>query len=184
MPNISDLTTTPDEPPVRLQLHGVLVRVDGVGVLLLGESGSGKSECALQLVLMGHQLVADDVVEVAVRGDHIVGAAPPLTRGLLAIRGLGIFDARAIFGTQAFAEVSSIDLCLEICDEADAAPLNVTGQEMILGCTVPKLVIARGPDQHLSTKVTTAVRRHRSPESAAARESFCSSNELVPMVHR
>src|SRR5687768_18351487 len=85
----------------QLRLHGVLVRVLDTGILLIGESGIGKSECALDLVTKGHPLVADDVVEVFVDSDRLFGRAPALTYELLEIRGLGIINVRELFGADA-----------------------------------------------------------------------------------
>ncbi|NCB05700.1 MAG: HPr(Ser) kinase/phosphatase, partial [Clostridia bacterium] len=79
--------------------HGVLVDVYGVGVLLTGESGVGKSEAALELVKRGHQLVADDVVDICrVADDRLIGEAPEMVRHFMEIRGIGIIDIRAMYG--------------------------------------------------------------------------------------
>lgn len=169
MHNISDPRRTPETPRSSLQLHGVLVRVDGTGVLLLGESGTGKSECALELISDGHQLVADDVVEVRRDGDRIVGTAPPLIRNLLAIRGLGIINVREVFGETAVESESRIDLCVEICDgPARHAVENTISEESILGCRIPKLVFSSKAARNLSSFITTTVHGQRSISSVAA----------------
>src|SRR5687767_7156875 len=102
----------PGAPASTLQIHGVLVRVLGTGVLLAGESGIGKSECALDLVTKGHSLVADDVVRIVFDGDSLIGTAPELTFELLEIRGLGIINVRELFGEKAVIPSCSIDLCV------------------------------------------------------------------------
>src|SRR5687767_2520321 len=136
MQNILDASPGARTPTGAIQLHGVLVRVEGMGVLLLGESGTGKSECALELISAGHRLVADDVVEVSRRGDRIVGTSPPFTRHLLAIRRMGIINVRDLFGEGVIESESYIDLCVEIGERPDS------GEHMILGCNIPKLVFA------------------------------------------
>ena len=85
----------PVEAPAEASLHGVLVDVSGIGVLLLGESGTGKSECALDLVTRGHRLVADDVVEIWREGPlGVIGRGPARIRHHMEIRGLGIINVR------------------------------------------------------------------------------------------
>src|SRR5262245_50131490 len=96
------------------QLHGVLVRILNKGVLLLGESGIGKSECALDLVRGGGQLVADDVVQVFEEDGRLFGRAPQLTRNLIEIRGVGIIDIRDAFGESAVCDDAEISVCVEL----------------------------------------------------------------------
>jgi HPr kinase/phosphorylase len=103
-----------------MQVHGALVRVQGVGVLLLGPSGVGKSETALELVARGHALVADDVVELERSGDGLVGRAPEKIRHYLEIRGLGILFVPELYGERAVAPESRVDLvCRLERDEPD-----------------------------------------------------------------
>ena len=85
----------------RLHLHGVLLDVFGLGVLILGESGIGKSECALDLIERGHRLVADDVVEVKRTGELLVGVSPELTRYHMELRGLGVLNIKDLYGVSA-----------------------------------------------------------------------------------
>jgi HPr kinase/phosphorylase len=102
-----------------VQVHGALVRVKGVGVLLLGPSGVGKSETALELVTRGHALVADDVVQLERVGDGLVGRSPEAIRHYLEIRGLGILLVPELYGARAVLPESSVDLLCRL--EADAA---------------------------------------------------------------
>ena len=159
MQNISVSRPADTIGPASVQLHGVLVRVHDVGVLLIGESGTGKSDCALWLVLSGHHLVADDAVKITVEDGRLVGRAPELTRGLLAIRGLGIIDVRNVFGGTAFVDECEIDLCIQLLDGAGSDELKAVERvECILGHDVPKLVFARDSRQNPTELITAAVR--------------------------
>ena len=98
-----------------ISIHGVLVDVYGVGVLIMGESGIGKSEAALELIKRGHRLVADDVVEIRkVSDDTLVGTAPMLTKHLIELRGIGIVDVKTLFGVQSVRETQTIDLVITL----------------------------------------------------------------------
>lgn len=142
-----------------LQLHGVLVRVLGTGVLLLGESGIGKSECALDLITRGHKLVADDVVQVLTATGTLIGKAPELTFGLLEIRGLGVIDVRGAFGDEAVCEESSIEFCVELQKSADVERIgDVLYEHDIAGRSVPKFVLPVSPGRNLAILVETAAR--------------------------
>src|SRR3970282_2257962 len=96
-------------------LHGALVDVYGIGVLLLGESGTGKSGCALDLVTRGHRLVADDAVEVSQESDRIImGRGPARIRHHMEIRGLGIINIRDLFGVAAIRYRKRIELVVRL----------------------------------------------------------------------
>ena len=98
-----------------ISIHGVLVDVYGVGVLIMGESGIGKSEAALELIKRGHRLVTDDVVEIRkVSDDTLVGSAPSITKHLIEIRGIGIVDVKTLFGVQSVKETQTIDLVITL----------------------------------------------------------------------
>lgn len=98
-----------------ISIHGVLVDVYGVGVLIMGESGIGKSEAALELIKRGHRLVTDDVVEIRrVSDDTLVGTAPDITRHFIELRGIGIVDVKAMFGVQSVRETQTIDLVINM----------------------------------------------------------------------
>ena len=151
-----------------VQLHGVLVRVLGTGVLLIGESGIGKSECALDLVAKGHSLVADDIVNAAKgEGDRLVGSAPELTFGLLEIRGLGVIDVRQAFGYDAVCDSHTIDLCVELRFDADVERIgDVLAEHDIADRTVPKFLLPVTPGRNLATIVETAARIYSSRGTA------------------
>ena len=100
-----------------ISIHGVLVDVYGVGVLIMGESGIGKSEAALELIKRGHRLVTDDVVEIRkVSDETLVGSAPDITKHFIELRGIGIVDVRSMFGVQSVRETQNIDLVITLED--------------------------------------------------------------------
>ncbi|HYY56740.1 MAG TPA: HPr(Ser) kinase/phosphatase [Pyrinomonadaceae bacterium] len=143
--------------------HGVLLDLYGLGVLLEGASGIGKSECALDLVARGHRLVSDDVVEIRRTGpDRLIGSAPELLHAHLEIRGLGIINIRDLFGVSAISAAKTIDLSirLERWDDAlEVDRLGIDAQVLdILGVGVPQVLIPVSPGRNLSTLVETAVR--------------------------
>ena len=98
-----------------ISIHGVLVDVYGEGVLIMGESGIGKSEAALELIKRGHRLVTDDVVEIRkVSDETLIGTAPDITRHFIELRGIGIIDAKALFGIESVKNTQSIDLVIKL----------------------------------------------------------------------
>jgi HPr kinase/phosphorylase len=149
----------------RCWIHGVLVEVFGVGVLLLGESGLGKSECALDLIQRGHRLVADDVVEVrAIGSDRLIGLAPERARGHMEIRGLGILDIRELFGVAALAEEASVDLAIafERWDpQREYDHLGLQEEALrLLDISIPLIRLPVTFWRNLTTLVEVAVRNH------------------------
>ena len=98
-----------------ITIHGVLVDVYGVGVLIKGESGIGKSEAALELIKRGHRLVTDDVVEIRkVSDDTLVGSAPDITKHFIELRGIGIVDVKTLFGVESVKETQTIDMVIKL----------------------------------------------------------------------
>jgi HPr kinase/phosphorylase len=144
-------------------LHGVLLDVYGLGVLLEGASGIGKSECALDLITRGHRLVSDDVVEVrSMSAERRVGSAPELLREHLEIRGLGIINIRDLFGVSSITNAKAVDLSIRLERWEDAMGVDRLGIDMqtvqILGVTVPQVILPVSPGRNLATLVETAVR--------------------------
>lgn len=144
-------------------VHGVLVDVLGVGVLLLGKSGIGKSECALDLVLKGHKLVADDVVKIRMKLPAVLfGEGNDLLHYHMEIRGLGIINIRHLFGVAATRERKKIDLAIELVEWQDEAEFDRLGlAEMryeILGLAIPLLKIPVRPGRNITTIVEVAAR--------------------------
>ena len=98
-----------------ISIHGVLVDVYGEGVLIMGESGIGKSEAALELIKRGHRLVSDDVVVIKrVSDDTLIGTAPDITRHFIELRGIGIIDVKTLFGVESVKNIQSIDLAIQL----------------------------------------------------------------------
>lgn len=116
-------------------IHGVLVRVFGRGVLLLGDSGTGKTTCALELMTCGHQFVADDVVELELIGNRLFGKAPSEFRRIAHIRDRGFVQLGSDFGSKSFADVCEIDLItrLKLADPK----IQPSEPEILLGKTIP-----------------------------------------------
>ena len=99
----------------RISIHGVLVDVFGEGVLIMGESGIGKSEAALELIKRGHRLVSDDVVEIRkVSEVTLVGTAPGITKYLIELRGIGIIDVKTLFGVESVKDTQSVDVVIKL----------------------------------------------------------------------
>lgn len=146
-------------------LHGALVDVYGIGVLLLGESGTGKSECALDLVTRGHRLVADDVVEVSYESDRIIiGRGPARIRHHMEIRGLGIINIRDLFGVAAIRYRKRIELVVLLepwRPEGDYDRLGLEEQTYaILGVAIPMLRIPVSAGRNVAILVEVAARNH------------------------
>lgn len=100
-----------------ISIHGVLVDVYGEGVLIMGESGIGKSEVALELIKRGHRLVTDDVVQIhKVSDETLIGSAPDITKHFIELRGIGIIDVKALFGVESVKETQSIDMVIKLED--------------------------------------------------------------------
>jgi len=150
----------------RISIHGGLVDVFGEGVLIMGESGIGKSEAALELIKRGHRLVADDVVEIAkVSDETLLGTSPDIIRYLIELRGIGIIDIKTLFGVGSVKERHSIDLVIKLEDwdpkkEYDRLGLEEEYTE-ILGNKVICHTIPIRPGRNLSIIVESAAINHR-----------------------
>lgn len=162
-----------------ISIHGVLVDVYGVGVLIMGESGIGKSEAALELIKRGHRLVTDDVVEIRkVSDDTLVGSAPDITRHFIELRGIGIVDVKSMFGVQSVRETQNIDLVITLEDwsrekEYDRLGLEETYTEF-LGNKVVCHNIPIRPGRNLAIIVESAAVNHRQKQMGynAAQELY------------
>jgi len=163
----------------RVRLHGVLVDVFGVGLLLIGSSGIGKSESALDLVMRGHRLVADDVVECDYRPPGIVfGSAAALLRHHLEVRGLGILNVKDLFGVTAIRERKRIDVVVKLVEwskdtEYDRLGIDDRYHE-ILGVRIRELVIPVRPGRDMASILEVAARNEllKNAGHHAAREFF------------
>jgi HPr kinase/phosphorylase len=144
-------------------IHGVLVDVLGVGVLLLGKSGIGKSECALDLVIRGHRLVGDDIINVKKKVPaSLVGQAGELIQYHLEIRGLGIINIKDLYGVSSIREKKIIDMVIELVDwdaEHEYDRLGVDDQVYsILGVDLPYICIPVRPGRNLTSIIEVAAR--------------------------
>ena len=162
-----------------ISIHGVLVDVYGVGVLIMGESGIGKSEAALELIKRGHRLVSDDVVEIRkVSDETLVGTAPDITRHFIELRGIGIVDVKTLFGVQSVRETQNIDLVITLEDwnkekEYDRLGLEEEYTEF-LGNKVVCHQLPIRPGRNLAIIVETAAINHRQKQMGynAAQELY------------
>jgi HPr kinase/phosphorylase len=160
---------------LEIQLHGSLVQVLGVGVLLLGPSGVGKSECALELVCRGHRLVADDVVRVRSTGcgaegsdsepeRTLLGLAPALIRHHMEIRGIGLLYIPDLYGPDAVVSESRIDLMCHLEPWHVGKDYERVGlerpSETLAGVRLPSLILPVRPSGSMATLVEVAVRDH------------------------
>ena len=150
----------------RMTRHGVLVEVYGEGVLLLGDSGIGKSETAIELVKRGHRLIADDAVEIKrVSATTLVGRAPEIIRHYVELRGVGIVDVRRLFGMGAVKETEKIDLVINLENWQDGKMYDRLGLEDttmdLLGIKVPMIVLPVCPGRNLSVVIEVAAMNNR-----------------------
>jgi HPr kinase/phosphorylase len=146
-------------------IHGVMMDVFGVGVLILGKSGIGKSECALDLILRGHRLVADDMVFIRKRGHSVLlGSGFEVIQHHMEIRGLGIINIRSLFGVEAIRERKKIELVVELMGWEAYQEYDRLGFEEekypILEIELPLLRIPVTPGRNLTTIIEVAARNH------------------------
>ncbi len=147
-------------------VHGVLMNVYGLGVLLVGDSGIGKSECALELLKRGHMLVADDVVEVKHRlGGVLYGAGAELIRHHMELRGVGIIDVQKIFGVGSVLDRTRIELVIRLEEWKQAVEYDRVGLSdratSILGVRVPEIMMPVRPGRNLAVLVEVATLNER-----------------------
>lgn len=148
-----------------ITVHGVFLDVYGVGVLLKGESGIGKSELALGLINRGHRLVADDAVDFSlIENDAVMGTCPPLLQDFIEVRGLGLLNIRVMYGDKAIKDAKKLQLIINV--------VAFTPEELksidrlygmytscnILGCEIPEVSVPVGPGRNLAVLIEGAVR--------------------------
>jgi HPr kinase/phosphorylase len=165
----------------RAVIHGTLMDVYGLGVLLLGDSGVGKSECALDLVVRGHRLVADDVVEIRRRREVLIGAGPELTRYHMELRGLGIINVRELFGVAAVRMSKFVEYVIRLDPWREGKRYDRLGLDEnayeILGMDLPYVEMPVGPGRNLSVLIEVAARNH-----LLKKKGFHPARELVRML--
>lgn len=147
-------------------LHANLVSVKGVGVLITGEAGNGKSEVSLQLISRGHALVADDVVHIERTAAAPVGSAPVKLRQLIELKGLGIADVVGLFGEQAFKASSPVNILVELilAEPVERSVPASSSEEQLLGASLPKFSLRCDEKRDLARKIEIAVDLLRSSE--------------------
>ncbi|MBR2622388.1 MAG: HPr(Ser) kinase/phosphatase [Clostridia bacterium] len=150
----------------RITRHGVLVEVYGEGILILGDSGVGKSENAIELVKRGHRLIADDAVEIKrVSSKALVGSAPDIIRHYVELRGIGIVDVRRLFGMGAVKDTEKIDLVVKLEPWEQGKMYDRLGLEdetiEILGLKLPAITIPVSPGRNLAIILEIAAMNNR-----------------------
>jgi HPr kinase/phosphorylase len=159
-------------------MTGVLMQVHGVGTMITGESGMGKSETALELIRQGNVLVSDDRVDVQHIHNNIIGHAPAIIKGLLEIRGIGVIDVEKMFGAMSLAEKAQIDLVVKLVPFESGAEYNRIGDETmrytkILGAAIPTLILPVSAGRNTAALVESAVTNFRLLQAG-----FNSSDEI------
>jgi len=146
----------------RVRVHGTLMDLYGLGVLIVGDSGLGKSESALELVTRGHRMVADDAVDIRLVEDTLFGAAPELTRHVMEVRGLGIVNVREMFGVGAVRDEKAVEMVVRLF-RSESAPCDRLGSDRklwpVLGQSLPLVEIPVAPGRNLAVLVEIAARR-------------------------
>ena len=162
-----------------ISIHGVLVDVYGEGILIMGESGIGKSEAALELIKRGHRLITDDVVEIRkVSDETLIGSAPDITRHFIELRGIGIIDVKTLFGVESVKNTGNIDLVIKLEEwdrekEYDRMGLEEEYTEF-LGNKVVCHSLPIRPGRNLAVIVESAAVNHRQKKMGynAAKELY------------
>ena len=147
-------------------MHGVLLDVNGSGVLIMGRSGVGKSEAALDLITRGHRLVTDDVVNITLIAKKILmGSGSDITKHKMEIRGLGIIDICAIFGIGSIRNRKRIELVIKLEHWDNSKEYERLGLEekthRILGVDIPMIIIPVRPGRNIATIIEVATKNHR-----------------------
>ena len=168
---IADLTMYLDEKlaPV-VNIHGVLLSIFGIGVLVTGESGMGKSEVALEMIKKGHVIISDDRVDIKKVGHKLVGFAPFLLKGFLEIRGIGIINVPRMFGSSKVNDSSNVDLVVhfEPFDknrEYTRVGVEINQYQEILGLSIPKITIPVTAGRSMGTLLESAVSQFKLKEA-------------------
>ena len=149
----------------RMTVHGVLIEIFGLGVLLLGPSGIGKSECALELVLKGHRLITDDYVELSRHGiDRLLGSGGEVFKHHMELRGLGIINVKDLFGISATSVSKIVDFAVRLerwNPEAEYDRLGLDQDSIeFLGISIPLVAMPVAPGRNVATLVEVAARIH------------------------
>ncbi len=145
-----------------INIHGVLVQIFGLGTLIVGESAVGKSEAALDLVLRGHKLTADDLIIIEKKGNDIIGRPAEMGADLLQIRGLGIINVRALYGESATVTSSRVGLVVELEEWQKGHQYTLVGlrerRYRLFGVNLPYLKLPVKPGRNMATLIEVAAR--------------------------
>jgi len=169
----------------RITLSGGFLQIFGLGVIIIGHSGIGKSESALELISRGHRFISDDVVEVRKRKDgSLAGSAPSLSRYFMEIRGLGIINIKAIFGPRAIARQARVDLVIRLKkwqrgDEYDRLGLEFPEDFEILGMKIPQLIVPVAPGRTIALLIEIACKVH-----LLRKKGYHASREIVKRLDK
>lgn len=147
------------------RLHGVLVDVYGIGILISGESGIGKSECALELIKRGHRLIADDAVDIKEIDGMLLGSCPYITNGMLEVRGMGIIDIPAIYGMSSVLNTKTISILISLTlwnENEEYDRLGIDNEFMdILNVPVRKITLPIRPGRNIAVIIEAAAANYR-----------------------
>lgn len=145
--------------------HGVLLDISGEGVMITGDSGIGKSESAIELIMRGHRLVADDAVEIRRISNRLIGTAPEVIRHYIELRGIGVIDVCRLFGMSAVKDEAEIDMVINLEQWKDGAMYDRLGLEnlytTILDVQVPSLTVPVRPGRNLAVIIEVAAMNNR-----------------------
>lgn len=161
-------------------VHAVLVEVYGIGVLITGNAGIGKSETALELITRGHRLIADDSVVVKNIGESLIGKSPANIQFYLEVRGLGIINVQKTYGPGSVRKSKTVDMVVELVKWDEKREYNRLGNkqyEEILGISLPKIVMPVKPGRNIPVIIETAARKYRLDESG-----YDATAELISKV--
>src|SRR5262245_8007423 len=165
-----------------LALHGTLIDIYGVGVLILGESGVGKSESALELILRGHRMVSDDTVTIRRVGALLNGTGPEVSRYHMELRGIGIINIKDLYGVAAVRERKDLDLVVRLDPWQEDKEYDRLGlddkKHTILGVELPFIEMPVGPGRNLSILLEVAARHH-----LLKRKGYHAAKELAGRIH-
>ena len=168
----------------RITRHGVLMEIYGEGVLLMGESGIGKSETAVELIKRGHRLIADDAVEIKRVGpSSLIGSAPPLIQNYIELRGIGIINVATLFGAGAVKNATTIDLVVSIVPWDTQEVYDRLGLEdhfvELLGVQIPENTIPVTPGRNLAVILEVAAMNNRQ-----RRMGYNAAHEFTEQINR
>ncbi|MFB0565047.1 MAG: HPr(Ser) kinase/phosphatase [Candidatus Aminicenantaceae bacterium] len=168
-----------------ITISSELLQISGLGVLIIGDSGIGKSECALELISRGHRFVSDDVVHIKkTAGGKLIGMAPSLSRNFMEIRGLGVINIREIFGPKSMLRQTKIDLVIKLIKWQqgkgyDRIGLKFPDDYEILGKKIPQLEIPVAPGRNIATLIEIASKVHM-----LRKKGYSASEEIISSLNR